>query len=78
MPAAWLADAVLIVHVLFVLFVVGGFALILAGARRWSWVHNRVYGLPPFGKTFSRKDCEQGLIACVYSAFEVGARRSWP
>ena len=41
MHAAWLADAVLIVHVLFVLFVVGGFALILAGAWRWGWVRNR-------------------------------------
>jgi hypothetical protein len=40
---AWLADAILIVHVLFVLFVVGGFALILAGARRWSWVRNRAF-----------------------------------
>ena len=37
------ADAVLIVHVLFVLFVVGGFALILAGARQWGWVRNRAF-----------------------------------
>ncbi len=43
MPAGWLADAVLIAHVLFVLFVVGGFALILAGARRWDWVRNRAF-----------------------------------
>jgi len=43
MHAGWLADAVLIAHVLFVLFVVGGFALILAGARRWGWVRNRVF-----------------------------------
>src|SRR5258705_9083489 len=43
MYPAWLADAVLIAHVLFVLFVVGGFALILAGARRWGWVHNRAF-----------------------------------
>src|SRR6266704_2612403 len=41
MSAPWLADAVLVVHVLFVLFVVGGFALILAGAGRWSWLRNR-------------------------------------
>jgi hypothetical protein len=39
----WLADAVLIVHVLFVLFVVGGFALIIAGAGRWSWIRNRTF-----------------------------------
>lgn len=43
MPAGSLADAVLIVHVLFVLFVVGGFTLILAGARRWGWVRNRAF-----------------------------------
>src|SRR5947207_5040882 len=43
MCSTWLADAVLFVHVLFVLFVVGGFALILAGARRWGWVHNRAF-----------------------------------
>jgi len=43
MGAAWVADVILVVHVLFVLFVVGGFALILAGARRWSWVRNRTF-----------------------------------
>lgn len=36
-----IADAVLVVHALFVLFVVGGLVLILLGARRWSWVRNR-------------------------------------
>ena len=40
-----IADAVLTVHALVVLFVVGGFALILAGARRWSWVRNRTFRL---------------------------------
>jgi len=43
MARPWLADAVLVVHVLFVLFVVGGFALILAGAGRWSWIRNRTF-----------------------------------
>jgi uncharacterized membrane protein YfcA len=38
-----IADAVLVVHALFVLFVVGGFVLILIGARRWSWVRNRAF-----------------------------------
>jgi uncharacterized protein DUF2784 len=38
-----IADAVLVVHALFVLFVVGGFALILLGARRWDWVRNRAF-----------------------------------
>src|SRR6202162_4071614 len=43
MASPWLADAVLVVHVLFVLCVVGGFALILAGAGRWSWIRNRAF-----------------------------------
>ena len=43
MHSAWLADAVLVVHVLFMLFVGGGFVLILAGAGRWSWVRNRTF-----------------------------------
>src|SRR6266436_3468417 len=43
MDSPWLADAVLVAHVLFVLFVVGGFALILAGASRWSWIRNRTF-----------------------------------
>src|SRR5260370_33132920 len=43
MAAPWLADAVLVAHVFFVLFVVGGFALILAGAGRWSWIRNRTF-----------------------------------
>src|SRR5712691_5540953 len=43
MITTWFADAVLIVHVLFVLFVGGGFALILAGAGRWSWIRNRTF-----------------------------------
>ena len=38
-----IADAILVVHALFVLFVVGGFVLILLGARRWSWVRNRAF-----------------------------------
>jgi uncharacterized membrane protein YfcA len=38
-----IADAILVVHALFVLFVVGGFVLILLGARRWHWVRNRSF-----------------------------------
>jgi len=41
---ALLADVVLVVHFAFVLFVVGGFALILAGAALgWRWVRNRTF-----------------------------------
>lgn len=36
----WLADAVLVLHVAIVLFVVGGLVLIVAGNRRaWRWVN---------------------------------------
>jgi hypothetical protein len=38
-----IADVVLVVHALFVLFVVGGFVLIVLGSRRWSWVRNRTF-----------------------------------
>ncbi len=39
-----LADALLIVHFAFVVFVVFGFMLILVGLlARWSWVHNRKF-----------------------------------
>jgi hypothetical protein len=39
-----LADAILVVHFAFVLFVVLGFALVLAGgALGWRWVRNRAF-----------------------------------
>ena len=39
-----LADAILVIHFLFVVFVVFGLALIPIGLRaRWSWVHNRIF-----------------------------------
>ncbi len=41
-----LADAILLIHFTFVVFVVVGFLLILIGLlARWSWVHNRVFRL---------------------------------
>jgi polyferredoxin len=42
--AALLADVILVVHFAFVLFVVGGFALIIAGAAAgWRWIRNRTF-----------------------------------
>ena len=39
-----LADAMLVIHFAFVVFVVVGFLLILIGLlARWSWIHNRVF-----------------------------------
>jgi hypothetical protein len=43
MSAGLVADAILVIHALFVLFVVGGLVLILLGARRWSWARNRTF-----------------------------------
>lgn len=43
MRATILADVILVVHALFVLFIVGGFVLILCGARNWTWVRNRSF-----------------------------------
>jgi len=44
MPYLLAADAVLILHLLFVLFVVAGLVLILAGRlMRWRWVRNRCF-----------------------------------
>ena len=40
----WLADLILIIYFLFVLFVVGGLALIWIGAAAsWHWVRNRSF-----------------------------------
>ena len=39
-----LADAILVIHFAFVVFVVFGFMLILLGLlARWRWVHNRTF-----------------------------------
>ena len=39
-----LADAILVFHFAFVVFVVVGFLLILIGLlARWSWIHNRAF-----------------------------------
>ncbi|MCH7898399.1 MAG: DUF2784 domain-containing protein [Proteobacteria bacterium] len=41
-----LADAMLVIHFAFVVFVVAGFMLILLGLlARWSWIHNRKFRL---------------------------------
>ena len=44
MSTALLADVVLVLHFAFVLFVVGGLALILVGAvAGWRWIRNRAF-----------------------------------
>jgi hypothetical protein len=42
----WLADAVLVIHALIALFIVGGLAAIWVGAcLGWEWVRNRLFRL---------------------------------
>ena len=39
-----LADAILVIHFAFVVFVVAGFVLILLGLfAHWSWIYNRIF-----------------------------------
>jgi hypothetical protein len=43
---SFLADAILVIHFAFVVFVVVGFVLILVGLlAHWRWIHNRVFRL---------------------------------
>lgn len=45
-----LADAILVIHFAFVVFVVFGFMLIVLGLlARWSWVHNRKFRITHLG-----------------------------
>ena len=42
----FLADAILVIHFAFVVFVVVGFVLILVGLlAHWRWIHNRIFRL---------------------------------
>jgi polyferredoxin len=77
-PSA-LADVLLVVHFAFVAFVVGGFALILAGvARGWAWVRNPVFRwthLAAIG--FVAVEALAG-IACPLTVWEDLLRRRTP
>ncbi len=47
---SFLADAILVIHFAFVVFVVFGFMLIVLGLlARWSWVHNRKFRITHLG-----------------------------
>lgn len=74
MPAGLLADLILIIHLLFVLFVVGGLAVIVVGARRWAWVRNRPFRLAHFGAiAFVAAESLLG-IACPLTVWEDALR----
>jgi len=74
-----LADAILVLHFLFVLFVVGGFALILAGAALgWSWVRSRTFRLAHLAAILVV--AAESLLgwACPLTVWEDALRRTGP
>jgi uncharacterized protein DUF2784 len=77
-PVALLADLVLFVHFLFVLFVVGGLAAIVAGARHWGWVRNRAFRLAHLAAiVFVAGESLLG-IACPLTLWEDALRGGGP
>ena len=78
-----LADAILVVHFLFVLFVVGGFALILfdafAGAAlRWSWVRARSFRSAHLAAILLVAAESLVGVACPLTVWEDALRRAGP
>ena len=78
-----LADAILIVHFMFVLFVIGGFALILFGAvagaaLRWSWVRARAFRSAHLGAILLVAAESLVGVACPLTVWENALRRSGP
>lgn len=70
-----LADLILIVHFAFVLFVVGGFALILAGAAlRWRWIRNRAFRSTHLGAIALVAAEAAAGIACPLTVWEYALR----
>lgn len=74
-----LADAILIVHFMFVLFVTGGFVLTLAGAAlRWSWVRARTFRSAHLGAVLLVLAESLVGMACPLTVWEDALRRSSP
>jgi Protein of Unknown function (DUF2784) len=74
-----LADTVLVVHFAFVLFVVGGFALIPLGAAfHWAWIRNPVFRYLHLGAIlFVAIEALIGM-ACPLTVWEAALRRASP
>lgn len=73
------ADAILVVHFLFVLFVVGGFALVLLGAAlRWSWVRARTFRSAHLGAILLVAAESLVGVACPLTVWEDALRRAGP
>ncbi|MGB8433530.1 MAG: DUF2784 domain-containing protein [Burkholderiales bacterium] len=79
MRSSLLADFILVVHFAFVLFVVGGFALILLGAvLRWTWVRNPAFRYAHVSAiVFVALEALAGM-ACPLTVWEDALRRSSP
>lgn len=75
--ARWLADALLVLHVAVVIFVVGLLPLVLVGgARGWRWVHHRGLRLTHLGlMLFITAQTWLGQL-CPLTAWEQGLRRT--
>ena len=74
-----LADAILVLHLLFVLFVVGGFALICAGgALGWRWVRGRVFRLVHLAAILVVTAESLLGLACPLTVWEDALRRAGP
>ncbi len=74
-----LADLVLVAHFLFVSFVVGGFALILAGAAlSWSWIRNRAFRIAHLAAIGVVVAESLAGIACPLTLWEDALRRAGP
>jgi hypothetical protein len=74
-----LADAVRVVHVACVLFVVAGFALVLAGgALGWRWVRNRAFRYAHLAAiAFVALEALAG-VACPLTVWENALRHASP
>ncbi len=74
-----LADAILVVHFAFVLFVVLGFALVLVGGvRGWRWVRNRAFRYAHLAAiAFVAVEALAG-IACPLTVWENALRHAGP
>jgi polyferredoxin len=74
-----LADLVLVVHFAFVLFIIGGFALILAGAiRRWRWIRNPAFRYAHLAAiVFVAMEALVG-VACPLTVWEDALRNAAP
>ena len=79
MESRLLADVILVVHFAFVLFIVGGFALILAGAALgWAWIRNPAFRYAHLAAiVFVALEALIGM-ACPLTVWEDALRRASP